>query len=359
MRNRLIRFCYSFCAFSVISTTSCFADGSAVGNTFPSQAVTTGSEAILVAENSNSNAKQEEATISLSIEGGRTYSKGHEISYDYDVDEADEMKTPDSDRAWYISGIVGYQFGRDSALSDFGFGDQPRLQLGVKNEHFDSSMVTTNGTGAFDNSPLRLDGVIEGTNFVGGDFYSDFQSDLWETNFSLIGNRSEGWSFAPELGVTAGFLRHDYNLYGVFRTAPSKRRVIDGDLESRMYGGFVGLEVATPSRNGLRFTAKPSVNVSRAYTRFKAVMDPNKHIGGWTDGLTVDDFRDHVVVDSKLTVGAEYSYKSIVIGANLSGALTYGEALMDMPDRVGDPANIETDDTKWALGGGLNIKFYF
>jgi len=135
--------------------------------------------------------------------------------------------------------------------------------------------------------------------------------------------------------------------------------MVSADLESRMYGGGLGAELASPVWDGWRFFVKPGINVSLAATRMRAIMDRNKYIFAWTDELTVSDARHHVVAETKLMLGAEYVNQAFSFRAEVKGMHSYGRGQIDMPDRIGYPANIETAVSHWAIGANLKLSVEF
>ena len=239
------------------------------------------------------------------------------------------------------------------------FGSKPTLSFGFDYDGYwaDAKSTLVPGTG---NSPLDVNGNVLATNFIAGTFVSEFQQKQYELGIELAGELGEDEFISPILGFFVRSKTQDHEVLGKWTSQPNNpRSLMDSDLTSRSVGLSIGANVQSPDYGGFRFSALPELKTSYTKSHMRTTQDKNGIVGGVPDGVSVTDVEHHVVVEPSLTMGGHYQAGSFTIGAEFFSAYSYGDALIRLSEKQGQPAQIDTNNDGYSYGGGLTLKVVF
>jgi len=297
--------------------------------------------------------------VDFTLSTGVQNINGVQVSYNFDVDENELIKSEDSATGLYADAILGFELDSNSYVSGSFFGSKPKVTLGFGYAGYraeaNSTLIPAGG-----NSPLDVNGNVIATNFLGGTFISKFQQTQYELGAALNGELETDDLFAPVVGFFVRSKSQEHEVLARYTSQPNNpRSQMDSNLNSRSAGLSLGANLQSPDYAGIRFTASPMVKVSYAKSNLKTVQDKNGNIAGVANGVTRTDSQHHIVVEPSLTLGMNYQIDNITIGAEIFGAYLYGDALIQLSEREGQPARIDTDNDAYAYGGGLFLRMKF
>ncbi|MBE7637206.1 hypothetical protein GUA87_10150 [Sneathiella sp. P13V-1] len=279
-------------------------------------------------------------------------------AYTVDRNANTEAKTDDNITLYGFSADAAYRLSEDNFLSGSFLGNRPSIGISILHLTGESKAKDFYAVSGV-NSVLGIDGATPNTFWAAGTWTSENDVKLSDVSLTLSGTENaKTWSFIPEFGLS--FRRHDLEYKASRKGAVTGNyfEVVNGGLDTNMYGGTLGLNVLSPVSDGWRFGVRAGVTAMVTSTDMSLTQDANSALPTIPD-VSVKDNDNSGFYEGSLSLSVEKTFGAVSISSEVYGNANYGLPYIDGTSQAGVATKIANDKTAYDLGGrlSLNIKF--